>query len=152
MTIRKAEPKDLQIVFKITHTTISEIYPRYYPSGAVKFFLDYHSKDAVAKDISDGKVFICYAPDGTAAGTATLCGNEIQRLYVLPEYQGMGFGGALVEFAEQELFKTVDEVIVEASLPAKGLYKKRGYTETEYLNMEAENGDFLCWDKMSKHR
>lgn len=152
MTIRKAEPKDLQIVFKITHTTISEIYPRYYPSGAVKFFLDYHSKDAVAKDISDGKVFICYAPDGTAAGTVTICGNEIQRLYVLPEYQGRGFGRALVEFAEQELFKTVDEVIVEASLPAKGLYKKRGYTETEYLSIKAENGDFLCWDKMSKHR
>ena len=152
MTIRKAEPKDLQIVFKITHTTISEIYPRYYPSGAVKFFLDYHSKDAVAKDISDGKVFICYAPDGTAAGTATLCSNEIQRLYVLPEYQDMGFGGAMVEFAEQELIKTFDEIIVESSLPAKGLYLKRDYIETEYLNMEAENGDFLCWDKMSKHR
>ena len=59
---------------------------------------------------------------------------------------------SLLEFAEQKLFKTFDEVIVEASLPAKGLYKKRGYSETEYLYMRAENGDFLCWDKMIKHR
>ena len=118
----------------------------------MKIFLDYHNEEAIAEDIADGRVFLFRDSDDNAVGTVTLCGNEIQRLYVLPEYQGRGFGGALLEFAEQKLFKTFDEVIVEASLPAKGLYKKRGYSETEYLYMRAENGDFLCWDKMIKHR
>ena len=152
MTIQKAIFTDTQTVYSLTAATISEVYPHYYPSGAVKIFLDYHNEEVIAEDIADGRVFLCRDSDGNAVGTVTLCGNEIQRLYVLPEYQGRGFGGALLEFAEQKLFKTFDEVIVEASLPAKGLYKKRGYSETEYLYMRAENGDFLCWDKMIKHR
>ena len=152
MTIQKAIFTDTQTVYSLTAATISEVYPHYYPSGAVKIFLDYHNEEVIAEDIADGRVFLCRDSDGNAVGTVTLCGNEIQRLYVLPEYQGRGFGGALLEFAEQKLFKTSDEVIVEASLPAKGLYKKRGYSETEYLYMRAENGDFLCWDKMIKHR
>lgn len=152
MTIQKAIFTDTQTVYSLTAATISEVYPHYYPSGAVKIFLDYHNEEFIAKDIADGRVFLCRDSDSNAVGTVTLCGNEIQRLYVLPKYQGRGFGGALLEFAEQKLFKTSDEVIVEASLPAKGLYKKRGYSETEYLYMRAENGDFLCWDKMIKHR
>lgn len=152
MTIQKAIFTDTQTVYSLTAATISEVYPHYYPSGAVKIFLDYHNEEVIAEDIADGRVFLCRDSDGNAVGTVTLCGNEIQRLYVLPEYQGRGFGGALLEFAEQKLFKTFDEVIVEASLPAKGLYKKRGYSETEYLYMRAENGDFLCWDKMIKRR
>ncbi len=152
MTIQKAIFTDTQTVYSLTAATISEVYPHYYPSGAVKIFLDYHNEEVIAEDIADGRVFLCRDSDGNAVGTVTLCGNEIQRLYVLPEYQGRGFGGALLEFAEQKLFKTFDEVIVETSLPAKGLYKKRGYSETEYLYMRAENGDFLCWDKMIKRR
>lgn len=152
MTIQKAIFTDTQTVYSLTAATISEVYPHYYPSGAVKIFLDYHNEEVIAEDIADGRVFLCRDSDGNAVGTVTLCGNEIQRLYVLPEYQGRGFGGALLEFAEQKLFKTFDEVIVEASLPAKSLYKKRGYSETEYLYMRAENGDFLCWDKMIKRR
>ena len=35
-----------------------------------------------------------------------------------------------------------------ASLPAKPIYKKRGYRETEYHTVQTENGDFLCYDVM----
>lgn len=152
MTIKKAAYSDVQTIFDITSSTIAEIYPRYYPSGAVKLFLNYHSEDTIAKDVAEGNVFICFDSAGNPAGTVTICGNEIQRLYVLSRFQGKGFGKKLLEFAENELFKTFDEIIVESSLPAKGLYLKRDYIETEYLNMEAENGDFLCWDKMVKRK
>lgn len=39
MSIRLAELSDLKIIANITETTISEIYPHYYPKGAVVFFL-----------------------------------------------------------------------------------------------------------------
>lgn len=38
MSIKKASISDLNTVKKISETTISEIYPHYYPKGAVEFF------------------------------------------------------------------------------------------------------------------
>ena len=151
MTILKARAEDLQTVLDITHTAINEIFPRYYPTGAVQIYIDYHNVDAIERDIAEGRVYLCIA-DGVAAGTVTLHEDEIQRLYVLPSMQGKGVGRTLINFAETELFKTHDKIVIEASAPAKGLYKKIGYTETEYLSMQAENGDMLCWDKMEKRR
>ena len=39
MSIKLAQEFDFDIVKKITHKTIKEIYPHYYPNGAVVFFL-----------------------------------------------------------------------------------------------------------------
>ena len=38
--------------------------------------------------------------------------------------------------------------IIDASLPAKPIYKKRGYRETEYHTIRTRKGDFLCYDVM----
>lgn len=40
--IFKAEDKHLNIVSEITQQTINEIYPHYYPIGAVEFFKVHH--------------------------------------------------------------------------------------------------------------
>jgi len=39
MSIKLAQEVDFDIVKKITHETIKEIYPHYYSNGAVVFFL-----------------------------------------------------------------------------------------------------------------
>ena len=44
MSIRKAVLSDLSMVRQISEVTISEIYPRYYPKGAVDFFLKNQAK------------------------------------------------------------------------------------------------------------
>ena len=38
MDIRQATLSDLSIIKRISEVTISEIYPHYYPKGAVDFF------------------------------------------------------------------------------------------------------------------
>ncbi len=38
MSIILAQECDLTIIQQISHTTIEEIYPHYYPSGATAFF------------------------------------------------------------------------------------------------------------------
>jgi len=43
MDIQLANESDLDIIKKITNTTIKEIYPHYYPEGAVAFFLNHHN-------------------------------------------------------------------------------------------------------------
>lgn len=152
MSIEKAKLSDVEIVYEITETTIKNIYPHYYAKGAVEFFLEHHSKSSIANDVQSGRVFLCYDSEQNAVGTVTLKDNEICRLFVLPEYQKRGFGQELLDYAETLVFKEHNEIILDASLPAKRIYRKRGYQETESNIIHVKYGDFLCYDVMRKRR
>ena len=55
-----------------------------------------------------------------------------------------------MDFAEEIIRKKHDHIILDASLPAKQIYFKRGYVATKYNIIETENGDYLCFDVMEK--
>ena len=148
--IRAAKETDFDSVKDITQTTIWSVYPKYYPSGAVQFFSNHHSDDRIRADIVAGIVFLIEV-DGTAIGTVTVADNEINRLIVLPDFQRKGYGRELMDFAEEIIRKKHDYIILDASLPAKQIYLKRGYVTTKYNMIETENGDYLCYDVMEKH-
>ena len=148
--IIKAELKDADIVKKIAAETISAVYPHYYPEGAVSFFLAHHSQEHIVKDIEEENVWLLVTGDGSYAGTVTVNGCEINRLFVLPEYQGRGYGRELLDHAEALVTAEYDRIELSASLPAKGIYLKRGYTSTGFFMIDTENGDKLCYDYMEK--
>lgn len=149
MEIRQAVLEELSLVGEITRRTIREVYPHYYPAGVVEFFLGWHRDECILPDLRAGQVYLLLE-DGVALGTVTLHGEEITRLYVLPECQGKGYGSALLGFAEKTVGEARGRIVVEASLPAKALYWKRGYRVTNSLTERQENGDVLCWDVMEK--
>ena len=147
MKIVKAQAGDLDVIKEITQTTIKAIYPKYYPAGAVDFFLAHHSDEHILSDVLEGHVYILEV-EGASVGTVTVSNDNIHRLFVLPEYQHKGYGKALLDFAEKEILNTHEYVQIDASLPAKKLYIKRGYKEIEYNIIDTDNGDFLCYDVM----
>ncbi len=149
MRIQIAEKTDFLTVKTITQTTILSVYPKYYPAGAVRFFSEHHSDEKILNDILTGKVYLLETEGGTA-GTVTISGNEINRLFVLPGYQGRGYGSQLMDFAEQMIRRESDTVILDASLPAKKMYLRRGYRSTAYQTIETDNGDYLCYDVMER--
>lgn len=151
MTIKKAEINDVETVENITRNTINYVYPHYYPKGAVEFFLAHHSTESITADIKKGIVYLCYKGD-LAVGTVTVKGNEICRLFVLPQYQGKGYGKMLLDFAEKLVLENHDNIIIDVSLSAKSIYLKRGYVFAEYHTINTENGDFLCYDVMVKEQ
>ena len=151
MAIRQAKDVDFHIVRDITLTTIGTVYPKYYPEGAVQFFCDHHSDERIIDDIESEKVFL-FEAEGAIVGTVTISGNEINRLFVLPAYQHKGYGRMLMDFAEQAIPESFDRIVLDASLPAKSIYLKRGYRATEYHVIETANGDYLCYDVMEKER
>lgn len=146
-----AEEKDFQSVRDITQNTIAEIYPKYYPEGAVRFFANHHSDEHIREDIKSGIVFLLLDGDD-AVGTVTISGQEMKRLFVLPERQHRGYGRALLDFAEAKIHEHYDSILLDASLPAKELYLKRGYAEVEYHQILTDRGDYLCYDVMQKKR
>lgn len=151
MSIRQAVLADLSIVKNISEVTISEIYPHYYPKGAVNFFLEHHSEENILNDIKKNRVFLCLDILQNAIGTITVKDNEICRLFVMPTYQGMGFGTEMLNFAEKIIFEQYSKVVLDASLPAKQIYLKRGYEEVKFNVITTRDNDFLCYDVMEKH-
>lgn len=151
MSIVIANEEDFDIIKNITHTTIKHIYPRYYPVGAVKFFINHHNDESILTDIKNGKCYIITNENSVPVGTVTVKGNELLRLFVLPEYQKKGYGKNLLDFSERIIAEKHDCIVISASLPAKNIYLKRGYKETEYHTILTENDDFLCYDEMIKY-
>ena len=150
MNIRIANEFDFESVKRITQTTIKTVYPKYYPSGAVQFFCDHHSDEKILEDIKANRVYLIENEENEV-GTVTICGNEINRLFVLTKYQHMGYGRALMDFAEKMISKETDTVVLDASLPAKKIYLLRGYKATDYNMIKTDNGDYLCFDVMERH-
>lgn len=150
MNIKKIGNADLETVKHITAETINSIYPHYYPCGAVCFFLNHHNDQSIMSDIENGNVYLCLDKGNQAIGTVTVKNNEICRLFVLPQYQGKGYGGELLRFAEQKIAESHKRIILDASLPAKAIYLKKGYVPSEFHSVRTENGDYLCYDVMVK--
>ena len=149
MEIIYASLPDTDIIERITYDTINSVYPRYYPKGAVDFFIAHHSSENIRNDILSSYVFLC-KDNGKYVGTVTIKKNEILRLFVLPDCQGNGYGRALLDHAEELISLKFDKILIDASLSAKSIYIKRGYKETEYHIIETDNGDHLCYDVMEK--
>lgn len=150
-TIRPAALTDRDIVTELVRETIKAVYPKYYPAGAVDFFLAHHKPENIASDIEAGKVYVLVL-DGVIVGTVTIDGNDIARLFVKPSEQGKGHGGKLINFAENMIFEYCETVWLDSSLPAKSIYIKRGYKEKEYCKILTDNGDYLCYDVMERER
>lgn len=149
MNILQAQPNQRSLVETITKRTIKEIYPHYYPKGAVKFFLDHHNSDRILQDIQDGIVYLIF-DHHEAVGTITIKENTINRLFVLPNYQKKGFGKKLLDYAEDQIAKKYDLIQLDASLPAKSIYLHRGYQEIQTCIIQTEYDDVLCYDIMQK--
>lgn len=145
--IRKADVKEYDAITELVRKTIEAVYPKYYPAGAVNFFLAHHKPEKILADIEAGKVYVL-EEDGVIAGTITIYVNGIARLFVEPSRQGCGLGRQLMDFAENMIFEYSETVRIDSSLPAKSMYIKRGYKEKEYCKILTDNGDFLCYDVM----
>lgn len=147
--IRKADVKENDAVTELVRKTIEAVYPKYYPAGAVDFFLAHHKTEKILADIEAGNVYVL-EEDGVIVGTVTIDGNDIARLFVKPSEQGKGYGGQLLDFAENMIFGYSETVRLDSSLPAKPIYIKRGYKEKEYCKILTDNGDYLCYDVMER--
>lgn len=149
--IRPAALSESDTVTELVKETVETVYPKYYPAGAVDFFLAHHKPEKIASDIEAGKVFVI-EENGVIVGTVTIDGNGIERLFVRPSEQGRGHGGRLLDFAENTIFGYSETVRLDSSLPAKAIYIKRGYREKEYRKILTDSGDFLCYDIMEREK
>lgn len=136
-------------VAEIAEKTIRAVYPHYYPSGAVQFFLNLHNEDGIRRAAGREEIYFAVV-QGEIVGTGSIRGNEICRLFILPEYQAKGYGSRLMDILEDMVFRQYQAIHIDASFPAESMYLKRGYRIKTYEIIETEGGDYLCYHTMEK--
>ncbi|WP_087880531.1 GNAT family N-acetyltransferase [Parabacteroides sp. Marseille-P3160] len=147
--IQKATIQDLNAIQKIVYETISEIYPNYYPQEVVEFFLNHHNEENIVHDLENGDVYLL-SNDDEHIGTGTIVENCMNRVFVLPQYQGKGYGTQIMDFLEEKISEKHNSISLDSSLPAFNIYIKRGYKPIEYYENSVENGKVLCYQVMTK--
>ena len=78
--------------------------------------------------------------NGEIIGTGSHTDNHITRVYVLPEYQGQGFGSVIMNELEKEIFASYDYCELDASLPACIFYENKGYKTVKHIKYDIGNG------------
>jgi len=150
MKIIQAEKNDLSIIQQIVYETIRLIYPNYYPLEVVDFFIDHHRGENILKDIEEEKVYLLVMGNGECIGTGTIVDNFINRVFILPKYQGKGYGTFLMDILEEYLSSYTDEIFVDASLPGIRMYQKRDYEVVEFIEEVVDNNRILFYPLMRK--
>ena len=89
--------------------------------------------------------------DGEIIGTGSRTDNHITRVYVLPEYQGLGFGSMIMDELEKEIFRDCDYCELDASLPACIFYENRGYKTVKHIKYDIGGGKSMIYEIMRKN-
>lgn len=88
--------------------------------------------------------------DGQAIGNGRVRKDEVCRLFILPQYQNMGYGTWLMDFLEGKILRQSDAIHVVASFPAEAMYLGRGYRICYYEKIQSSGGGYLCCHTMEK--
>ncbi len=149
MEYRLARIEEAKDIYEIVQDTVRRIYPRYYLPEIVDMFCEFHSKENILEDIENGCTYILLE-NGKAIGTGTIKENHITRVYVLPDFQGKGFGTFIMQQLEREIGKKYDKVGIDASLPACKLYYGMGYRTIDHGIWECAGGVIQVYEIMEK--
>ena len=137
-----------RVCYIVQHTK-EIIYPDYYTKAVMDFFGSLHSIDNIKNDIEQNRISVLVV-DGNIIGTGSYTENHITRVYVLPEYQGHGFGSRLMDELEKEIFARFNSCVLEASLPACIFYENRGYKTVRHVKEDIGGGKCMIYEIMRK--
>ena len=149
MEFQLAKKENLEQVYALVQETIQSVYPKYYLPEIVDMFSEYHCKEHVLQDILARNTYILLQGD-TIVGTGTKQENHITRVYVLPRFQGKGYGTYIMNRLEELIKEHYDTIDIDASLPACRLYQRLGYATVDHGIWECKNGVIQVYEIMKK--
>jgi GNAT superfamily N-acetyltransferase len=148
--IREFQESDLVHVRRLIHQTIDVCYSGVYPSRAVQFFKEFHSEEKIMERHRKGEILVV-EQDGDVIATGSIVGNDIFGVFVHPEFQHRGHGGALMrELENRAKARGFTESELNVSLPSRGFYKSLGYEMLEECSMDMGEGQHLDFWKAKK--
>jgi N-acetylglutamate synthase-like GNAT family acetyltransferase len=147
--IRKASKEDLPICSELIQQVIGEIVAKYYSPEIIRAWQEYNSLPNLEKEFRQAEFIVCEEA-GLIVGVGALKENHIEKVYVLPSFQGKGIGKSLLMTLEQNArAKGLAEWDLNATINSSVFYKKLGYKEQDPVTIE-KNGLSVAFTKMTK--
>lgn len=148
--IREFRQSDLTPLRRLIHETIDTCYSGVYPQRAVQFFKEFHSDKKIMERSRQGEILVV-EKEGALVATGAIVGSDIFGVFVRPEFQGRGYGKAVMcELEERAKARGCTEVILSVSLPSKGFYERLGYEMIEACSKDVGEGEHLDFWKARK--
>jgi len=150
LLLRRFRENDLDEVHELARTTIETSYAAVYPPAAVAFFHNFHRRETVLSDAAGGQTVVVFSADALVA-TGTRAGEDIRRVFVLPDYQRRGIGRLMMaELEAKAIADSVERIVLSASLPALEFYLRLGYEVVSEVDYEVVPGQHLEYYEMAK--
>lgn len=110
MNLRQAKIGDIPVIQKIANIAFRETYGSILSAEQLSYMLDMmYSTSSLERQLSEGHEFILLSEAGAYMGFVSCEADydgrgavKLHKLYLLPQYKGMGLGRALVEAVFQK--------------------------------------------------
>jgi ribosomal protein S18 acetylase RimI-like enzyme len=150
--VRPARPGDEAAVFQVHVRAIRETASRCYGAEQIAAWSGNLRPEIYTGTIEAGRLFVA-EESGQVVGFGDLdpASGEVTAIYVLPEAQGRGIGGALLAEAENRARRAgLREIRLVSSVNAVGFYERHGFVSSGRSLHTLRSGGVLESEKMHK--
>jgi len=152
LSIRRATDHDRQGIWNVHVRAISEVCSRSYSDKQITSWAGLLSPDSYVAVVRDR--FLVVAEDSAGIigfGQLNQASGEVEAVYVLPERQREGIGGALLRSLEDAAHSAgLKKLQLSATLNSVPFYRRAGYVEEGSTEHRLPSGVELPCVRMSK--
>lgn len=129
--IRPYEPRDLDAAARAANAACRQAYAYFGYNHPVAV-----TRTRLAEALAEGQR--CFVPesDGVVVGILTLKPAFIDRLFIAPVWQGLGFGTALIDFTKSLYPAGIELHCAQQNFGACRLYERHGFVPVTHLIFE----------------
>ncbi|MGE4253086.1 MAG: GNAT family N-acetyltransferase [Parvibaculaceae bacterium] len=126
--IRPCEPRDLDAAAEAANAACRQAYAFFGYSHPVST-----TRTRLAETVAEGQR--CFVPEvaGGAVGILTLKPAFIDKLFIAPQWQGLGLGSACLDFAKSLYPSGIELHCAQQNFAACRLYERHGFVAVSHL-------------------
>lgn len=154
ISIRKATAEDIALIRTLAEVVFPATYEPLLPEGQVGYMMEWmYSAESLARQMAEGHTYYIASIDGEPCGYLSVERQEaslyhLQKLYVLPAYQGQGVGEQLFRQAVAHVQQQVQlpatlELNVNRENRAVGFYRRMGMHAARTVDVEIGAGFYM---------
>lgn len=131
--VRLAHDADVLSISLVARLTLEDTYKDLlHEAVQSQFIQDFYSSSIIKKLVDERKILIVENEEGLTVGFLSLLISgdecEIVSLYILPNYQSLGYGSKLLETLFQSIeIKEIFTDVESRNIPTQKFYAKHGF-------------------------
>ena len=154
ISIRRATTADTSLIRALAEEVFPATYSPLLPEGQVDYMMQWmYSEESLQRQMAEGHTYYIASTDGVPCGYLSVEEQgqklfHLQKIYILPAYQGRGIGEALFRqaVAHVQRFGTLPatlELNVNRENRAVGFYLRMGMHRARTVDVEIGEGFYM---------